>query len=138
MRIDCRDRAACLPCQDERLHPWSATNVQDSRCWRQPGEAPERLACCFITTRPLSRQAGVQLPEQVHVGKAKRRELMHPQPRESLSDIARPSRSAVGAGRVQRHGRANESLQCLPVNLFALVKVDGTPGVAIEAGVEEA
>jgi hypothetical protein len=48
------------------------------------------------------------------------------------------ARSAVGAGRVQRHGRANKSLQCLLVNLLALVEVDGTPGVAIEAGVEEA
>jgi hypothetical protein len=43
------------------------------------------------------------------------------------------ARSAVGAGRVQRHGRANKSLQCLLVNLLALVEVDGTPGVAIEA-----
>jgi hypothetical protein len=48
------------------------------------------------------------------------------------------ARSAMGAGRVQRHGRANKSLQCLLVNLLALVEVDGTPGVAIEAGVEEA
>ena len=49
-----------------------------------------------------------------------------------------PARSAVRAGRVQRHGGANKSLQRLLVNLLALVKVDGTPGVAIEAGVEEA
>src|SRR5512138_267819 len=42
-----------------------------------------------------------------------------------------------GAGRVQRHGRANESLQCLLVNLLALVEIDRTPGVAIEAGVEK-
>ena len=48
------------------------------------------------------------------------------------------ARSATGTGRVQRHGRANKSLQCLLVNLLALVEVDGTPGVAIEAGVEEA
>src|SRR6266571_6209319 len=48
------------------------------------------------------------------------------------------ARSAMGAERVQRHGRANKSLQCLVVNLLALVEVDGTPGVAIEAGVEEA
>ena len=32
----------------------------------------------------------------------------------------------------------NKSLQCLLVNLLALVEVDGTPGVAIEAGVKEA
>ena len=40
------------------------------------------------------------------------------------------ARSAMGAGRVQRHGRANKSLQCLLVNLLALVEVDGTPRVA--------
>ena len=46
--------------------------------------------------------------------------------------------SALGPRRVQRHGRANESLQCRLVNLLALVKVDGAPGVPLEAGVEEA
>jgi NAD(P)-dependent dehydrogenase (short-subunit alcohol dehydrogenase family) len=44
----------------------------------------------------------------------------------------------AGAGRVQRHGRANQRLQCLLVNLLTLVEVDRTPGVAIEAGIEEA
>jgi hypothetical protein len=48
------------------------------------------------------------------------------------------ARSAVGAGRVQRHGRANKSLQCLLVNLLALVEVDGTPCVSVKTGVEEA
>src|SRR2546425_4401795 len=48
------------------------------------------------------------------------------------------ARSAMAAGRVQRHGRANKSLQCLLVNLLALVEVDGTPGVAIDAGAAEA
>ena len=43
-----------------------------------------------------------------------------------------------GAHHVQRHGRANKSLQCLLVNLLALVEIDGTSRVAIEAGVEEA
>src|SRR5262249_47127862 len=47
-------------------------------------------------------------------------------------------RSAVGAGHVQPHGRANESLQCLLVDSLALVEVDGTSRVAIEARVEEA
>src|SRR5262249_20984518 len=50
----------------------------------------------------------------------------------------RTPRSAVGAGHVQPRGRANESLQCRLVDLLALVEVDGTPGVAIEARVEEA
>src|SRR5579859_553764 len=48
------------------------------------------------------------------------------------------ARSAAGAGCVQCHGRANKSGQRLLVDLFTLVEVDGTPGVAIEAGVEEA
>src|SRR3979490_3508419 len=50
---------------------------------------------------------------------------------------------ADGAGgsvrrRVQRHGGANECLQRLLINLVALMEIDGTPGVAVEAGVEEA
>src|SRR5688572_31493125 len=40
--------------------------------------------------------------------------------------------------RVQRHGGANERLQRLFIDLVALVEIDGTPGVAFEAGVEEA
>jgi hypothetical protein len=43
-----------------------------------------------------------------------------------------------GAECVQRHGGSNKSLQCLLVNLLALVEVDGAPGVAIEAGIEQA
>jgi hypothetical protein len=49
-----------------------------------------------------------------------------------------PARSAVGAGRIQCQGGANERLQCLFINLVALMEIDGAPGVAIEAGVEEA
>src|SRR2546428_10007171 len=44
------------------------------------------------------------------------------------------ARSAMAAGRVQRHGRANKSLHCLLDNLLALVDADATPGAAIEAG----
>ena len=40
--------------------------------------------------------------------------------------------------RVQCHGGANERLQRLCINLVALMEIDGTPGVACEAGVEEA
>src|SRR5262249_22068679 len=39
---------------------------------------------------------------------------------------------------VQRHGGANERLQRLFVNLVALMKVDGAPHIAFEAGVEKA
>ena len=48
------------------------------------------------------------------------------------------ARSAAGGGCVQRHGRTNKSLHGLSINLLALVDVDGTPGVAFEAGIEEA
>jgi hypothetical protein len=40
--------------------------------------------------------------------------------------------------RFQCHGGANERLQRLFINLVALMEIDGTPGVAFEAGVEEA
>src|SRR2546426_3994525 len=40
--------------------------------------------------------------------------------------------------RVQCHGGANERLQRLFIHLVALMEIDGTPGVAFEAGVEEA
>src|SRR3979490_1716722 len=40
--------------------------------------------------------------------------------------------------RVQCQGGANKRLQRLLINLVALVEIDGTPGVAFEAGVEEA
>src|SRR3977135_1959726 len=39
---------------------------------------------------------------------------------------------------VQCHGGANERLQRLFINLVALMEIDGTPGVAFAAGVEEA
>src|SRR5258705_8316869 len=38
---------------------------------------------------------------------------------------------------VQCYGGANERLQRLFINLVALMEIDGTPGVAFEAGVEE-
>ncbi len=50
-------------------------------------------------------------------------------------------RSGAGwglGGRVQCHGGANERLQRVFINLVALMEIDGTPGVACEAGVEEA
>src|SRR5882672_11271360 len=40
--------------------------------------------------------------------------------------------------RVQCHGGANERLQRPFIDLVALMEIDGTPGVAFEAGVEEA
>jgi hypothetical protein len=46
--------------------------------------------------------------------------------------------SASSCGLVQRHGGANERLQRLFIDLVALMEIDGTPGVAFEAGVEEA
>jgi len=46
--------------------------------------------------------------------------------------------SALGSGLVEGDGGAQESLQGLLVYLLALVKVDGTPRVPLETGVEEA
>ena len=66
-----------------------------------------------------------------------RLDLLHSSAQRRGEQRTKRFRSTMGAGRVQRHGRANESPQCLLVNLLALVEVDGTPGVAIEAGVEE-
>ena len=45
---------------------------------------------------------------------------------------------ALGCGLVQGHGGANERLQRLFIYLVARMEIDGTPGVAFEAGVEEA
>lgn len=39
--------------------------------------------------------------------------------------------------RVQCHRGANERLQRIFINLVVLMEIDGTPGVAFEAGVEE-
>ena len=51
---------------------------------------------------------------------------------------SRSASSALWPSRVQCHGGANERLQRLFINLVALMEIDGTPGVAFEAGVEEA
>ena len=45
---------------------------------------------------------------------------------------------ALGLGRVQRHGGADERLERLGIDLVALMEIDGAPRVAFEAGVEEA
>jgi hypothetical protein len=37
---------------------------------------------------------------------------------------------------VQRHSRSDESLECLFIDLLAVMNIDGTAGVAFEAGVE--
>jgi hypothetical protein len=41
-------------------------------------------------------------------------------------------------GRVQGRGGANERLQRLLIDLVGPVDIDGAPGVAFEAGIEEA
>jgi hypothetical protein len=38
-----------------------------------------------------------------------------------------PLKSALGAGHIQRYGRADKSLECRFFNPLALVEVDGTP-----------
>src|SRR5262249_39672733 len=49
-----------------------------------------------------------------------------------------PASLALDSGLVQGHGGANESLQRVFVYLLTLAEVDGTPCVALKAGVEEA
>src|SRR5262249_44982845 len=46
--------------------------------------------------------------------------------------------TSLGRLRVQRHGGGSERLPCLFVDLVAVMDIDGTPGVAFEAGVEGA
>jgi hypothetical protein len=57
-----------------------------------------------------------------------------------LSGFYQRRSSALGflLRRVQRDGGTDEGLQCFFINLVSLVEIDGTPGVAFEAGVEEA
>src|SRR5438093_10738480 len=69
--------------------------------------------------------------------------LAAPGAREGSSAIKKSASSALGgrslpACSVQRHGRADERLQGRRVDLLALVDVDGSSRVPIEAGVEEA
>src|ERR1700757_4680667 len=56
-----------------------------------------------------------------------------------LGDCTAPLRGCTGRrlGVVQVHRGTNECLQRLFVDLVALMEVDGAPGVAVEAGVEE-
>ena len=65
--------------------------------------------------------------------------LVSPRSSSALRSLLRAD-GASGSShrRVQRHGGANERLQRLFINLVALMEIDGTPGVAFEAGVEEA
>src|SRR5262249_29603205 len=57
----------------------------------------------------------------------------------ALRSLRRTDRaSGSSRRRVQGHGGANERRQRLFIDLVALVGIDGTPGVAFEAGVEEA
>ena len=93
--------------------------------------------------------AALHLPEPERSRAAERPSGAHHHQRRSIDRqncIGQPSgtlgtqngaRSAAGTGRVQHHGQANKGLQCLLVNRVVLAKVDGTPGVAIEAGIEE-
>src|SRR5438309_6132859 len=69
--------------------------------------------------------------------------LAAPGAREGRSAIKTSASAALGgrslpACNVQRHGRADERLQGRRVDLLALVDVDGSSRVPIEAGVEEA
>lgn len=41
-------------------------------------------------------------------------------------------------GDIERHGRADQRLESLLVDLVAFVEIDGAPGIALEAGIEQA
>ncbi len=57
-----------------------------------------------------------------------------------VADEISPVRSfdsfAADGGPVQRHSRSDESLECLLTYLLAIMNIDGTAGIAFEAGVE--
>jgi hypothetical protein len=55
----------------------------------------------------------------------------------ALDRLCSRPRPLGGRGRVQCHRGANKRPQRLFINLVALMEIDGTPGVAFEAGVEE-
>jgi PAS domain-containing protein len=61
-----------------------------------------------------------------------------PARRRSATPERSPSPQSSSPLRVECHGTANESFQGLFIDLVALVEVNGAPGVALEAGVEEA
>src|SRR5437899_883732 len=86
-----------------------------ARCPAQPGNWP---AC---STQPASRASSSLSASSA----------LWPLPRAD-------GRSASSHRDVQCHGGANERLQRLFIDLVALMEIDGTPGVAFEAGVEEA
>ena len=97
----------------------------------------------FLSTTPKSHGGEVvsmslkggplTLPQPAHASLPRRRCSS------ALWSLLRADRaSGRSHRRVQCHGAANERLQRLFINLVALVDIDGAPGVAFEAGVEEA
>src|SRR6266516_3259968 len=89
---------------------------------------------------PTQRRASTSTSSSARA--ASRRRWTRPVSRRSSSALW-PLLRADGAsgssrGRVPCHGGANERLQRLFIDLVALMDIDGTSGVAFEAGVEEA
>src|SRR5262249_19761844 len=62
---------------------------------------------------------------------------LHDALKRSLSLPRADGASGSSHRHIQCHGGANERLQRLFINLVALMEIDGTPGVAFEAGIEE-
>jgi hypothetical protein len=59
-------------------------------------------------------------------------------PQFPLSRLSSRPPPSGGCGSVQCDSGANERFQGFFINVVALMEIDGTPGVAFEAGVEEA
>ena len=98
------------------------------------------LKLAFECTLPPNEQAQPRFGRKAkNVGWSALLGLDYTTPSSALWSLLRAD-GASGSShrRVQCHGGANERLQRLFINLVALMEIDGTPGVAFEAGVEEA
>jgi len=100
----------------------TASGVGDLTVAQAVGKDCDQLVLLSSTALPPSARGPAEVA--LFAGKAR------------LGALARPPGGC--RRRVQGHGGANERLQCLFIDLVAGMNIDGTPGVAFEAGIEEA
>src|SRR5438552_4027392 len=121
--------------------PGSGSSISSNRSWRSagrrsssesrsPGRFPARRSWSWCPWLSASAAASASPIADGNVLARSARNCASPQLCFSAGGSAHR--------RVQCHGGANERLQRLFINLVALMEIDGTPGVAFEAGVEEA
>ena len=120
--VETEEQLAAAP--GRRLHRGPGLSVQQA-------DAGERSAAAAATPQAAVESSGIAVSRR------------SPPTPETASSALRSLLRADGASgrshrRVQRHGGANERLQRLFIDLVALMEIDGAPGVAFEAGVEEA